>query len=152
MYMLLAERWNAFTVEPYCRHILWRQECGLFIPPKLCTENIKLTPYSITNVKTFLLKHGLPEAAGTAQFCPLMDMFFNIMNIRDINSQNMSLSYHVYHCQKLTIYDFHGFEMFSCNILKIGWHALNSIQEIFLEMQKVICSYPIKHIKDLKLQ
>ena len=35
------------------------------------------------------------------------------------------------------IHDIHGFEMFSCNILKIGWYPLNSIQGIFLEMQNV---------------
>ena len=31
--------------------------------------------------------------------------------------------------------------MFSCNILKIGWHPFNSVQGIFLKMQKVKCSY-----------
>ena len=62
------------------------QECGLHILPKLCLEYNKLTPYSIMNVKLaaqelsstvskVLLKYGPPEAAGTAKFCSLMDMF-----------------------------------------------------------------------------
>ena len=78
------------------------QECGLHILPKLCIEHIKLTPYSIMNVKLaaqvlsstvskVLLKYGPPEAAGTAKFCSLMDMFFDIMNIRDINFHKFEL-------------------------------------------------------------
>ena len=62
----------------------------------------------------------------------------------------MSLNHHFYHFQKLTVHDFCGFEMFSCNILRIAWHPLNSIQGIFLEMRKVKSSYPNKHMKDLK--
>ena len=61
-----------------------------------------LTPYSIRNVKLaaivlnstvskVLLKYGPPEAAETAKFCSLMDMFFDIMNIRDINSHKFEL-------------------------------------------------------------
>ena len=78
------------------------QECGLHILPKLCMEHIKLTPYSKMNVKLavhvlsstvskVLLKYRPPEAAVTAKFCSLMDMFFNIMNIRDINSHKFEL-------------------------------------------------------------
>ena len=78
------------------------QECGPHIFPKLYIEHIKLTPYSIMNVKLaaqvlsstvskFLLKNGPPEAAGIARFCSLMDMFFDIMNIRDINSHKFEL-------------------------------------------------------------
>ena len=62
------------------------QECGLHIFPKLCIKHIKLTSYSIMNVKIaaqvlsstvskVLLKHGPLEAAGTAKFCSLMDVF-----------------------------------------------------------------------------
>ena len=38
-----------------------------------------------------MLKYGPPEAAGTTKFCSLMDMFFDIMNIRDINSHKFEL-------------------------------------------------------------
>ena len=58
---------------------------------------IKLNPYSIMNVKLAaqvlsstvsktLTSYGPPEAAGTATFCLLMDSFFDIMNIRNIQS------------------------------------------------------------------
>ena len=78
------------------------QECGLHILPKLCIEHIKRTPYSIMNIKVavqvlsstvskVLLKFGPPEATGTAKFCSLMDMFFDVMNIRDINSHKVEL-------------------------------------------------------------
>ena len=56
-----------------------------------------MTPYSIMNVKLTaqvlsstvsktLTSYGPPEAAGTAKFCLLMDGFFDIMNIRNIQS------------------------------------------------------------------
>ena len=61
-------------------------------------------------VSNSLLKYGPREAAGTEKFSSLMDMFFVIMNIRDINS----------HSQEVTILVIFGFRMFSCNILKIG--------------------------------
>ena len=38
------------------------QECGLHILPKLCIEHIKLTPYSIINVK--LAVQGLSSTAS----------------------------------------------------------------------------------------
>ena len=43
------------------------------------------------------------------------------------------------------IHDVHGFEVFSCNILMIVWHPLNSIPGIFLKMEKVKCSNLNKH-------
>ena len=80
------------------------QECELHILPKLFIEHIKLTPYSIMKVKLaaqrqrlsstvskVLLNDGPPEAAGTAKFCSLKDMFFDIMNIRDISSHKFEL-------------------------------------------------------------
>ena len=78
------------------------QEYGLHILPKLCLEHIKLTLYSTMNAKLaaqvlsstvskVLLKYGPPEAAGTAKFCSLMDMFFDIMNIRNIHSHKFEL-------------------------------------------------------------
>ena len=155
--------WNGrmFLLWNHIADIFYRdQVCGLHILPNLCIEHIKLTPYSIMNVKLaaqvlistvskVLLKYGPPQNAGVAKFCSLMDMFFDIMNIRDINSHKFELKPSLL---ELTIHDFHGFEMFSCYILKIGWYPLNSVQETFLEMRKVKCSYPNKHMKDLKLQ
>ena len=57
-------------------------------------EHIKLTPFSVMNVKlaaqvlsstvsNVLTEYGPNEAAGTAKFCFLMDSFFDIMNIRN---------------------------------------------------------------------
>ena len=73
------------------------RKCGLHILPKISCEHIKLTPYSTMNVmlaaqplsSTFsktLMSYGSPESAGTANFCVLMDGFFDIMNIRYIQS------------------------------------------------------------------
>ena len=60
-------------------------------------SHIKLTPYSIMNVKLAaqvlsstvsktLTSYEPPEAAGTAKFCLLMDSFFDIMNLRNTES------------------------------------------------------------------
>ena len=72
------------------------RECGLHILPKLTYEHIKLTPYSIMNVRLsvqilnssvnkVLSTYGPPEAAGTAKFCLLMDTFFDITNAKNID-------------------------------------------------------------------
>ena len=88
------------------RFILWNhiadifnedRKCGLHLLPKLSYEHIRLTPYSIMNVKLaaqvlsstvskVLEERCSPEASGTAEFCSLMDTFFDIMNIRDTRS------------------------------------------------------------------
>ncbi|XP_065654860.1 uncharacterized protein LOC136081473 [Hydra vulgaris] len=78
------------------------RECGLHILPKLTFEHIKLTPYSIMNVKLaaqvlsstvskVLLHYRPPEAEGTAKFCALMDSFFDVMNIRSLNGHKFDL-------------------------------------------------------------
>ena len=92
--------WNGgmFLLSNHVAEIFYEdQECGFYILPKLCIDHFKLTPYSIMNVKLATqklrstvskvpLKCGPPEAAGTAKCCFLIDMFFDIMVIRDINS------------------------------------------------------------------
>ena len=90
--------WNG-SIFLLCNHIAdifyEDQECGLHILPKLFIEHIKLTPYSIMNVKLVaqvlsstvskvVLKNGPVEAAGTANVCSLMDMFVDTMNMTDI--------------------------------------------------------------------
>ena len=73
------------------------RECGLHTLTKLLYEHIKLTPYSIMNVKLAgqvlsstvsktLTSYGPPETVGTAKLCLLMDSFFDVMNIRNIQS------------------------------------------------------------------
>ena len=69
-------------------------------------------------------------------------------------SRRLLLNYHFYNFQELIydFHDFHGFEMLSCNILKICWHPLKSVQGVFPEMRKVKRSDPSKHMEDLKLE
>ena len=76
------------------------RELGLHIIPKITYKHIKLTPYSIMNVKLtaqvlslsvskVLSKYGPPDAAGTAEFCLLMDTFFEIMNVKNVNAHQI---------------------------------------------------------------
>ena len=62
--------------------------------PKLTHEHVKLTPYPVMNVKLavqvlsssvrkVLENFGPADATGTAEFCSLMDTFFDIVNIRN---------------------------------------------------------------------
>ena len=78
------------------------RECGLHLLPKIKYEHIKLTSYSIMNVKlaaqvlsstvsNVLSNYASPDAADSAKFCLLMDTFFDIMNIRDVNSHKFDL-------------------------------------------------------------
>ena len=77
-------------------HILWSHisqlyyddlDCGLKLVNKLTSDHINLTPYSVMRVRlaaqvlsdtvgNVLNEFGPPEAAGTAQFCLMMDRFF----------------------------------------------------------------------------
>ena len=54
--------------------------------------NVKLAAQVLSpTVSKVLLKYGPPKAAGTAKCCFLMDMFFDIMNIGDINYHKFEL-------------------------------------------------------------
>ena len=96
MYTLHVEWWNVYNMEPYSRY-LWRPRTWITFFVKLLYEHKKLTQYSIMNVKlgTQILSskvsktltwYGPPKAAGTTKFCLLMDSFFDVMNIRNIQS------------------------------------------------------------------
>ena len=85
------------------KYILWShitdlyhedQDCGLLLLPKLTYEHVNLSPYSVMNVRLaaqilsstvgkVLEAYGPPEASATANFCSIMDKFFDIMNIRN---------------------------------------------------------------------
>lgn len=78
------------------------RNCGLHVlPPKITVEHIKLTPYSIMNVKlaaqvlsssvSKVLRQHVPGAEGTAEFCSMMDTFFDIMNIRHPDAHKFQL-------------------------------------------------------------
>lgn len=70
------------------------RECGLHLLPKLTYDHVKLSSYSVMNVKLaaqvlsstvskVLQNFGPAESAGTVTFCSMMDNFFDIMNIRN---------------------------------------------------------------------
>ena len=69
-------------------------DCGLHLVPKITNEHIKLTPYSVMNVKLAvqvlsdsvyqaLKTYGPPEAIATANFCKMFDIFLDCMNVRN---------------------------------------------------------------------
>ena len=69
-------------------------DCGLKLLPKLKYDHVKLNPFSVMNVKLavqvlsesvgkVLQKFGPPQAQGTAQFCLMMDKFFDCVNVRN---------------------------------------------------------------------
>ena len=69
-------------------------ESGLKLVPKLTNDHISLTPYSVMRVRLAaqvlsetvekVLKHfSPPEADGTAQFCIMMDKFFDCLNVKN---------------------------------------------------------------------
>ena len=69
-------------------------ECGFQYLPKLKSDHINLTPYSVMNVRlaaqilsetvgNVLLRFSPQEAAETGHFCILMDHFFYCCNVRN---------------------------------------------------------------------
>ena len=84
-------------------HLLWSHisdlyyenlEYGLKLLPKLTADHVLLTPFSVMNVRlaaqvlsnsvgTVLNTYGSQEVTATAQFCLMMDKFFDCMNVRN---------------------------------------------------------------------
>ena len=84
-------------------HLLWSHvskfyyedaDMGLQYLPKITNDHIQLNSYSIMNVRlavqilsnsvgTILKSYGPPEAAKTAEFCIMMDKFFDCTNVRN---------------------------------------------------------------------
>ena len=67
-------------------------DCGLQLYPKITTEHIKLTPFSVRNVRLAaqvlspsvsiaLKSFGPPEAIVTAKYCQMFDKFFVCFNV-----------------------------------------------------------------------
>ena len=70
--------------------------------PRITLEHMKLTSYSIMNMKmaapvlgsivnNILPNYTSTDAAEAPDFCLLMDTFFDVMNIRDVNSDKFDL-------------------------------------------------------------
>ena len=69
-------------------------ECGLRLVPKITSEHINLTPFSVMNVKlaaqvlstsvsVALQTFAPPETLETAKFCEMMDKYFDCLNVRN---------------------------------------------------------------------
>ena len=88
--------WNdgMFVLWNHISEIFYEdRDRGLHLLPKLTYDHIKLTSYSIMNVRLaaqvlsstvsrVLLKYK-PDAVATAKFCEMMDSFFDIVNIKN---------------------------------------------------------------------
>ena len=71
-------------------------EDGLHLLPKITTDHVNLTSYSVMRVNlaaqvlsstmaSVLQKFDPPEAGGTAKFCEMMDKFFDCFNVRSLS-------------------------------------------------------------------
>ena len=88
MYTLCVKSRNVYNMEPYCRYFLWRPRMWItyFAKTILWTYNIDSILNHECKISRGITSYGPPEAAGTAKFCLLMDSFFGIMNVRNIQS------------------------------------------------------------------
>ena len=89
--------WNSgfFILWSHISQIYDEQlQSGLKFVPKLTSDHIYLTPYSVMRVNlaaqvlsdtvgNVLRQFGPPEATGTANFCLMMDKFFYCLNVRN---------------------------------------------------------------------
>lgn len=89
------------------KYVLWEyidqlvkndMECGLKLCPKLTIEHVNLTPFSRMNVRLAaqvlsesvsiaLTEYGDESAKATAEFCLMLDRFFDCMNVRNLDEQ-----------------------------------------------------------------
>ena len=69
-------------------------DCGLHLVPKITNDHIKLTPFSVMNVRLAaqvlsesvfqaLNTFGPPDAIATAVYCRMFDKFFDCLNVRN---------------------------------------------------------------------
>jgi len=94
-------------------------EHGLHLLPKLTYDHIKLTPYSVMNVRLaaqvlstsvskVLDQYGLQGSTETARFCLMMDTFFDIVNIRNTNEHLHKQKPNLSRFLHRMIADYHG--------------------------------------------
>ena len=78
-------------------------ERGLKLVPKLTNDHVNLTPFSVIRVRlvsqvlsetvgNILKQFGPPEAAGTAEFCLMIDRFFDCLNVKNSVEHNKKKS------------------------------------------------------------
>ena len=69
-------------------------ECGLHLVPKITSEHINLSPFSVMNIRlaaqvlsssvsVALTTYGPAEARETAKYCYMFDKYFDCMNSRN---------------------------------------------------------------------
>ena len=72
------------------------QENGLKILPIITSDHVKLTPYSVMRVNlaaqvlsstmsSVLTQFGPSEASATAEYCKMIDQFFDCLNVRSLD-------------------------------------------------------------------
>ena len=72
---------------------------GLKLLPKITSDHVNLTPYSVMRVNlaaqvlcasmaAVLKRFGPHEAAATARLCEMVDMFFYCLNVRSTTEYN----------------------------------------------------------------
>ncbi|XP_012566352.2 uncharacterized protein LOC105850424 [Hydra vulgaris] len=85
---------------------------GLKIIPKLTQDHIKLSAYSVMNVRlaaqvlsssvSNILKNYYPDDTnGTAKFCEMLDSFFDCLNVRNSSEGIMKPNHFYYHTRML---------------------------------------------------
>ena len=133
-------------------HILYayhlQENKGLKLITKLKEEHVYLTPYSKMNVR--LATQVLSETVyhGTAEFCSMMDKFFDIFNVKN-NIEYISSSkpfLRPFSCFVLMTVVYHGLVMCFCDILKIGVIALKREKGILAYLISVKCLFHIRPI------
>ena len=71
------------------------QENGLKILPIITSDHVKLTSYSVMNnlaaqvlsptMSSVLTQFGPPEVSATAEYCKMIDQFFDCLNVRSLD-------------------------------------------------------------------
>ena len=143
------------------RYVLWQyivqmfrkdQENSLKLLPRITSDHVRLTSYSVIKVNlaaevlsstmaAVLTKFGAPEASATAKYCSMMDKFFDCLNVRSLQEHERKMKPLLAPLLTSMMTDLHFLRMNSLAIFMSGRTVWTTVKEITQSRvgQKCLC-------------
>ena len=158
--------WNdgQYLLFKHIADIFYRdQAVALHVLPKLTLEHIALTSFSKMKVKLAtqvlsrsvalaLQESGNNEVLGTAEFCRMMNDFFDCTNVRSLHGIRERETTFSNPTLLLMMIGLVGYVMFSCSTWRIGKALLFKGMVNIQQMIEQKCSFHLKPMKVFRFQ